>query len=76
MRVWNRSKAGVASAVAALALVPGLVLAETPSTAETVFTDLETTVGDYAGYGWGLLAVVMTALVGMKLVKKFINRAS
>lgn len=62
--------------VAGSLVTVGAAMAQTTDPAEQVFTDLGTKATTLAGYGYILLGVVMTGLVGMKLAKKFIGRAS
>jgi len=61
--------------VAGSLVTVGAAMAQTDP-AQQVFTDLGTKATTLAGYGYILLGLVMTGLVGMKLAKKFIGRAS
>lgn len=42
---------------------------------EAVFTALGAKATAYEGYAWGLLAIVMTAIISIKLFKKFTSKA-
>lgn len=44
--------------------------------ASAVFTALGAKVTAYEGYAWTLLAIVMTAIIAIKLFKKFANKAT
>ncbi|WP_217895747.1 major coat protein [Shewanella sp. Shew256] len=44
--------------------------------ASAVFTALQAKATEYEGYAWTLLAVVMTAIIGIKLFKKFSSKAT
>lgn len=44
--------------------------------AEAAFTSLTTQATEMSGYAWTLAVLIVGATVGIKLFKKFVNRAS
>ncbi|MBE8595038.1 major coat protein [Xenorhabdus sp. BG5] len=48
----------------------------TPSAAKAAFDQLTSQATEFSAYGWGLAVVIVGATVGIKLFKKFVNRAS
>ena len=44
--------------------------------AEAAFTEIQTAGSDMVGYAWPVVASITAALIGIKLFKKFANRAS
>lgn len=74
----QEAKQRVVGALVGAATLVGtsMAMAQTTDPAEQVFTDLGTKATTLAGYGYVLLGIVMTALIGIKLSKKFISRSS
>ncbi|MFU1517906.1 major coat protein [Vreelandella alkaliphila] len=59
------------------ALLMGSVAAHAQTTgAEAAFTEIETAGSEMVGYAWPVVASITAALIGIKLFKKFANRAS
>lgn len=72
-------KSIVAKIVAASTLVVGssAFAAEGDTTAASAaFDSLKTQVTEMSGYAWTLVVLVVGSTVGIKLFKKFVNRAS
>lgn len=44
--------------------------------ASAAFTEIQSTGSDMAGYAWPVAAAITASLIGIKLFKKFANRAS
>ena len=44
--------------------------------AAALFTDLETLVGTVSVAGWGLLGLILAAVIGYKIVRKFSGSAT
>ncbi|AZM97902.1 phage coat protein [Vreelandella venusta] len=44
--------------------------------ASTAFSEVQSAGADMAGYAWPVVASITAALIGIKLFKKFANRAS
>lgn len=49
--------------------------ASLPTEATQAFADMETITNEAAGLAWSLVAVVMAAVIGIRLFKKFASRA-
>ena len=60
----------------ALAAGTGAASAELPAEATAAFTALNTQVGDYTSAAWPIVITLTLAFVGIKLFKKFTNRAT
>ncbi|MFC7369191.1 major coat protein [Vreelandella zhaodongensis] len=59
------------------ALLMGSAAAHAQTTgAETAFSEVQAAGADMAGYAWPVVASITAALIGIKLFKKFANRAS
>jgi hypothetical protein len=62
---------------AALVMSSATALAQTaPAGAEAAFNEVQSQGADMAGYAWPVVASITAALIGIKLFKKFANRAS
>ncbi|WP_018918886.1 major coat protein [Vreelandella zhanjiangensis] len=49
---------------------------EATSGAAAAFSEIQSTGSDMVGYAWPVVASITAALIGIKLFKKFANRAS
>ncbi|QPL46607.1 Phage major coat protein, Gp8 [Vreelandella subterranea] len=62
---------------AALLVASAAAHAQTaPTGAEAAFSEVQSAGADMAGYAWPVVASITAALIGIKLFKKFANRAS
>ncbi|QNI02014.1 hypothetical protein HXW73_03160 [Halomonas sp. SH5A2] len=62
---------------AALMVASAAAHAQTaPTGAEAAFSEVQSAGADMAGYAWPVVASITAALIGIKLFKKFANRAS
>jgi hypothetical protein len=71
----NTTKAKVAGG-AALLLGSAAAHAQEATGASAAFTEVQTAGTEMAGYAWPVVASITAALIGIKLFKKFANRAS
>lgn len=71
-------KSVISKIVAGSTLVIGssAFAAEGDSAAQAAFQSLTEQVKEMSGYAWALVVLVVGATVGIKLFKKFVNRAS
>lgn len=63
-------------AVVGASLVSGSAMATGATAAETAFTSIGTEVSNMIGYAWPVVTAVAVGLIGIKLFKKFVSRAS
>ena len=71
----NTTKAKVAGG-AALLLGSAAAHAQEATGASAAFTEVQAAGTEMAGYAWPVVASITAALIGIKLFKKFANRAS
>lgn len=62
--------------VGALLLVPGAAFAQQAPNYQTAFTEVTNTFTSLMGLGLALAGVVIAGLVGLKLLKKIVSRAT
>ncbi|MFI8751770.1 major coat protein [Vreelandella lionensis] len=71
---FNGTKAKIAGGAA---LLMGSAAAHAQvAGAEAAFTEVQTAGADMAGYAWPVATAITASLIGIKLFKKFANRAS
>lgn len=71
---FNGTKAKIAGGTA---LLMGSAAAHAQATdASAAFSEVQSAGADMAGYAWPVVASITAALIGIKLFKKFANRAS
>lgn len=58
------------------ALVGGSALAQATNPGDAVFTAVQSSVTTYGTAAFGLLVVVLGFTIGMKIVKKMVNKAT
>ncbi len=64
------------AAIGSASLVTGAANAALPTEAATAVTAVETFATDMIAVAWPIVATVTVALVGIKLFKKFVSRAT
>ncbi len=62
--------------VFALTSITACTASAAGSPASEAFEALKTDASEYITYAWGLAVLIVGATVGIKLFKKFVNRAS
>lgn len=67
---------GKVAGSAALLLGSAAAHAQEATGAAAAFSEIQSTGSDMVGYAWPVVASITAALIGIKLFKKFANRAS
>lgn len=67
---------GKIATAAALTMGSAAAHAQEATGASAAFTEIESTASEMVGYAWPVVASITAALIGIKLFKKFANRAS
>ncbi|UYO75553.1 hypothetical protein M0220_05185 [Halomonas qinghailakensis] len=72
---FNGTKTKIAGG-AALLMGSAAAHAQDATGAAAAFSEVQSAGADMAGYAWPVVASITAALIGIKLFKKFANRAS
>lgn len=76
MKYFNAAKKfGTKLAIGTVGSIGLIATASADDGGSAVFTALQAKATAYEGYAWALLAVVMTAVISIKLFKKFTSKA-
>lgn len=76
MKYLNAAKKfGTKLAIGTVGSIGLVATASADDGGEAVFTALGAKATAYEGYAWTLLAIVMTAIISIKLFKKFTSKA-